>query len=130
MGAREAVWRDAVLAATALAIAGAMGACRAQSPQGAASGTMLQVSGDDSFRFSPAELRVRVGQPVAVEFQNTGQILHDFSTRGQARNVTVVATPGQTRRGTFTPASPGRYEFFCGQAGHEPAGMKGVLVIE
>jgi plastocyanin len=73
---------------------------------------------------------VRSGQAIEVEFVNEGNLLHDFSTRGQAANVTLVAAPSNSRRGTFTPAGPGRYEFFCGQAGHEAAGMKGTLLVE
>ncbi len=105
-------------------------ACAGGGAQSAKPGPAIRVSGDDNMRFTPAEIRVPAGQMATVEFVNTGQILHDFSTRGQPANVTIASPPGSPRRGTFTSASPGRYEFFCGQAGHEPAGMKGTLIVE
>jgi plastocyanin len=108
-------------------------ACGGGASGSTTAGPAIRVSGGsvaNEFSFTPAEVRVRAGQAATVEFYNTGQILHDFSTRGQAQNVTLVVAPGSSRTGTFTPADPGRSEFFCGQAGHEQAGMKGTLIVE
>lgn len=109
-------------------------ACSGEGTPGAANaGPAIRVSGgagDNEFSFTPSEIRVAGSHAILVEFVNEGKILHDFSTRGQAANVTLVAAPGSLRSGTFTPAGQGRYEFFCGQAGHEPAGMKGTLIVE
>ena len=102
------------------------GAAQTAKPAAAA----IRVAGDDTMRFMPNEIRVKAGQPATVEFVNQGQILHDLVTKNQAVDVAVASPPGTSRSGAFTPAGPGRYEFFCGQAGHEQAGMKGTIVVE
>lgn len=124
----QAVLTVGIVAATLSATA-----CGGGASGSAPAGPAIRVSGGSAaneFSFTPAEVRVRAGQAATVEFSNTSQLLHDFSTRGQAQNVTLVAAPGSSRTGTFTPADSGRYEFFCGQAGHEQAGMKGTLIVE
>jgi plastocyanin len=96
----------------------------------AAGGPTIKVGGTDQMRFNPAEIKVKAGETINIEFVNEGQILHDLTTRGQATNAYLVATPKGSRTGAFTAAVAGTYEFFCGQAGHEQAGMKGTLIVE
>jgi plastocyanin len=120
----------AVLVALALGLAMAGGACGGRAGPAAPAGPLVRVSGDDTFRFAPEEIRVPAGQTITVEFANRGRIPHDFTTRSQSRNVSIVVQGAATGRGTFVPASPGRYEFVCAQPGHEAAGMKGVLIVE
>jgi uncharacterized cupredoxin-like copper-binding protein len=43
--------------------------------------------------------------------------------------VHVAAAPGATGTVTFTPTSPGTYEYFCTVAGHKEAGMVGTLTV-
>jgi plastocyanin len=141
------VWRKALHVGCPLASRGtaalAMGilagglsvaACGGAGSPGAANARpAIRVSGggaNSEFSFTPSEIRVAAGQAIQVEFVNEGKLLHDFSTRGQSANVTLVAAPGSSRSGTFTSDTQGRYEFFCGQAGHELAGMKGTLIVE
>jgi uncharacterized cupredoxin-like copper-binding protein len=47
-----------------------------------------------------------------------------------AQPVKLTAQPGQTTSVTFTVDKPGNYTFFCGQPGHEGAGMKGTITIQ
>jgi plastocyanin len=99
---------------------------------GAAGGARtIQIVGDDSFRFAPAEIRVKPNEKVTLRLRNTGVLVHDLYTRGQTADAKIEAAPGQSASGTFIAAAqPGRYEFYCAQPGHEQAGMKGTIIIE
>ena len=64
--------------------------------------------------YSPAVIRVRVGQPVRLEFdrRDSGScteevVLGDFGLR-------VFLPPGKTTPVEFTPTHSGTYEFACG----------------
>ena len=64
--------------------------------------------------YSPAVIRVRVGQPVRLEFdrRDTGScteevVLGDFGIR-------AFLPPGKTTAVEFTPTHSGTYEFACG----------------
>ena len=79
------------------------------------------------FEFSPAEIRVRKGEPVVLEITSEdvkhGFTLPDFGVR-------VDVKPGTVNRVSFTPDKAGRFTFacdvFCG-AGHEE--MSGTVIV-
>jgi Cu+-exporting ATPase len=79
--------------------------------------------------FQPADLRVRAGETVVLEFTNDDPIFHDWEVTGLA-NVDAGARPGQTQRIRFTIDRPGTYVVECTVAGHAEAGMVGRLVVE
>jgi Cu+-exporting ATPase len=79
--------------------------------------------------FQPADLRVRAGETVVLEFTNDDPIFHDWEVTGLA-NVDAGARPGQTQRIRFTIDKPGTYVVECTVAGHAEAGMVGRLVVE
>jgi len=101
-------------------------------------------------KFDQTSFEVTAGQPVKLTYANQGALEHDFSI--QAIAVTNVhesgdhlhhdmgSTPmpdlhvaigaGQTVVLTFTPTTPGTYEFFCAIAGHKDAGMTGQLIVK
>ena len=107
----------------------------------------------DDFSFSPAQIEVRVGEPVRIIFNNEGALEHDWSiTHIAATNVHeesdhsdahgdhmhgmgddpdlhVSAMPGHSGRLEFTPTEAGTYEITCTVAGHHEAGMVGTLVV-
>lgn len=80
-----------------------------------------------SFRFRPAEIRVRLGDDVAATLTSL-DVLHDFTI--DELDAHVAAGPGETATGGFTVNKPGRYGYYCSVPGHRQAGMEGVLVVE
>ena len=104
------------------------------------------------FAFAPAALTVKAGQPVTINLQNQGAVEHDWSVReieitGEAKSsgdahsghmmgvmrnqpkLHLVAAIGGKSTLTFTPSTPGTYEFYCTVAGHKDAGMVGTLMV-
>jgi plastocyanin len=93
-----------------------------------AGATKLQVTAR-SVAFTPADLHVRAGETVVLEFTNDDQIFHDWEVVGLA-NVDAGARPGQTQRIRFTIDEPGTYVVECTVVGHAAAGMVGTLVVQ
>lgn len=119
----------------------------AAGPQAA---TEVKVQASD-FSFSPATIIVPAGEPVTVQFENTGLVEHDFvidqidvsgveaSDSGPAQHhgghqpefdLHVFAGTGDAAVLKFTALKPGTYEIFCSIEGHREAGMIGKLVVE
>ena len=137
-----------VLVCTALMLV-ACGGNTAQSTSGTPSLTVTVEASE--FKFTPARIELKAGQPIKITFRNKGTVEHDFSVaKIQVRsssasrsssaghdmsNMTtkpdlhVSAEVGGTGTLEFTPAQSGTYEFFCTVAGHKEAGMMGSLVI-
>ncbi len=110
---------------------------QASSPSGSAAapaaGTQqVTVKSMDTMKFDPIALTVKAGQPIQLTLDNSGaQIPHDFDmTEGVSQPVKISAQPGQKATTTFTIDKPGTYSYFCGQPGHEQAGMKGTLTVQ
>jgi plastocyanin len=80
-------------------------------------------------RFEPADLHVRVGDIVVVQFTNDDPVFHDWRVVGLA-NVDAGARPGQTQRIRFRADTPGTYRIECTVTGHAEAGMTGTLVVD
>lgn len=105
------------------------------------------------FSFSPADLTVKVGEKVEIEFKNFGVVEHDFNivdlpvsgeitAHGDEHTlatshdhdahdnaVHVVAKAGNMGHLIFTPSQAGEYLITCTVAGHKEAGMVGKLVV-
>lgn len=81
----------------------------------------------EGLSFTPDELRVSVGEDIAVVLTSEdGQ--HDFTIDDLDAHVAVG--PGDTARGGFSASDPGRYDFYCSVPGHRAGGMEGVLIVE
>lgn len=80
-----------------------------------------------AFRFEPAQLSVRAGQPINIALTST-DILHDFTVEGQ--DFHLAADAGQTTAGGLTIDRPGIYTVYCSVTGHREAGMELVLTVE
>jgi Cu+-exporting ATPase len=93
-----------------------------------ANATRLEITAR-SVAFTPADLHVRAGETVVLEFTNDDPIFHDWEVVGLA-NVDAGARPGQTQRIRFSIGEPGTYVVECTVAGHAEAGMVGTLVVE
>ena len=100
--------------------------------------------------FSPTSMRLTVGQPVTMSFENRGSTTHDLTILGGIRvselvvtdalaggahvmgvtnPVRVAASPGNTAKIAFVPVSAGVYPVICTEAGQKEAGMVGVLTV-
>ena len=116
------------LGAIALASLGLAGGVMAADRIIDANATKLEVTAQ-RVAFTPADLRVRAGETVVLEFTNDDPIFHDWEVTGLA-NVDAGARPGQTQRIRFTIDEPGTYVVECTVEGHAEAGMVGSLVVE
>lgn len=105
------------------------------------------------FSFSPADLTVKVGETVEIEFKNLGVVEHDLNVEalpvtgevtshgdqhelatthdhGAAEKVVhVLAKAGNMGHLIFTPSQAGEYLITCTVAGHKEAGMVGKLIV-
>lgn len=80
----------------------------------------------DAFRFSPEEVTVRQGEPIAIELDAV-DLEHDYVSDELALHVHAGA--GETQRGGFTATTPGTYVVYCSIPGHREAGMEGRIVV-
>jgi cytochrome c oxidase subunit 2 len=80
------------------------------------------------FVYTPAEIVLRTGQPVVLEFESL-DFIHGFNIPDL--KIRADLPPGQITRVRLTPPKPGVYDFlcdnFCG-AGHEQ--MNGKIVVK
>jgi plastocyanin len=76
--------------------------------------------------FTPTELTVRVGEPVAISLTSHNA---DHDLTSDDLNLHVFAPAGSSAVGGFTAERPGTYEFYCSVAGHKQAGMVGTIVV-
>ena len=79
------------------------------------------------FEFTPGEIIVKKGEPVAIEIKSE-DVKHGFSLPDF--NIRMEINPGQTSVVRFTPDKAGQFTFacniFCG-SGHED--MSGTLIV-
>ncbi len=84
-----------------------------------------------SFRFSPSTLKVRAGQPIRLELQNTDVLRHQFAVDNS--DVEALLASGISQRLDFVISKPGTYIFACNineEGSHRAAGMVGTLIVE
>ena len=94
-----------------------------------------------SFKFAPAVLQLKAGQPVLLHLENVSSGGHDFTARDFFAAAAVRPTDaGKIRRGSIEVGShdsvevalmpkAGRYPLRCGHAFHSILGMKGSIVV-
>ena len=82
----------------------------------------------DGMRFVRDEVRVKAGQPVTLRIINRDGYAHAFDI--DVFDIHAPLAANEVREFTITPEQPGRYDFYCGVPGHQPAGMVGVLIVE
>jgi len=121
---REAAFLGAV-ALAALGVAGGVMAADRWIDRGA---THLAIVARDA-RFTPADIRIDVGQTVVLSFTNQDAVFHDWEVQGLA-NVDAGARPGQTQKIRFRIDEPGSYQIVCTVPGHAEAGMAGTLIVD
>jgi uncharacterized cupredoxin-like copper-binding protein len=93
-----------------------------------ASALTVNLNALDTFRYDPAAITAKVGQPVHVVLANKGVLEHSFVV--DQFNVKLEHVQGGASNDvTFTPTQPGTYVFYCDTPGHKEAGMVGTLVV-
>ena len=125
---------DAVLAA------GLIAAC-ASSHAGAQAGAEQRVT-LSNFDFTPHELHLRAGQPVALVLANVASGGHDFSApeffaaaRIEPADAALVSrgevdVPGGATRTIHLVPAAGSYKLTCTHTMHAMFGMKGTIVVD
>lgn len=108
----------------------------------------IEITMDDSMRFTPAQVSVKAGETVRFFVKNSGKVQHEMVIGTTAElqehaemmrkmpgmqhadaNMIAVA-PGKRGGMVWQFTKPGRYEFACLIPGHLEAGMKGVINVE
>jgi uncharacterized cupredoxin-like copper-binding protein len=108
----------------------------------------IEITMDDSMRFTPSQISVKAGETVRFFVKNSGKVQHEMVIGTTAElqehaemmrkmpgmqhaDANMIALAPSKRGGMvwqFTKA--GRYEFACLIPGHLEAGMKGVINVE
>lgn len=79
------------------------------------------------FEYSPAEITVKKGVPVTLEF-TTSDVEHGFNCPELKINADIK--PGAKADVTFTPEKVGRFSYFCDvKCGSGHRDMKGTIVV-
>ena len=86
----------------------------------------LRVSARE-FSFSPAEIRLRVGEAVNVVFDNQGSMFHTMTISGLG--VDLRANDGDQIGAALPGDRAGSYPFICMVSGHADAGMRGTVIV-
>jgi plastocyanin len=89
-----------------------------------------------TYYFKPNRVIVKAGQPVelAIHFKSLF-VPHNFSCNHADAGIEINKSAGfmsfrRTKRVTFTPKTPGEYDFYCGVGKHMMKGMTGTLVVQ
>ena len=93
---------------------------------GGAGGSTVRMT---EFAYEPAAFTATVGQPLRLNLQNGGSVIHDFHVRG-LDVASPKVQPGQSMSFEFTPSRAGTFEVFCEEPGHEAGGMTGTLTVQ
>ncbi len=99
--------------------------------------------------YEPQSIEVTAGRPVTLTLVNEGALEHDFnitkilvtdvhdSNEGghaghddASSDLHTSVEPGGRSTLTFTPTTPGTYDFYCSVPGHREAGMVGQLSVK
>ena len=91
-----------------------------------------------NFRYAPATIQLRAGQPVTLTLVNNANGSHDFTAKEffRASAIRAGAAPGgrvelkahEMRSITLVPAA-GTYKLHCGHFMHSAFGMTGRIVV-
>ena len=81
------------------------------------------------FKFSPATLTVKKGEPIKLTLKNVGKMPHDFVVDELGIRTKKIAG-GDTDTIVFTPEQAGVFEYYCSVGSHRAMGMVGKITIE
>lgn len=78
--------------------------------------------------FEKPEVRVRMGKSITLRIVNRDGYAHSFDMDDFDVHKPLAAK--EIAEIVIAPERPGRYTFYCGTPGHQPAGMTGVLIVD
>lgn len=87
----------------------------------------IEISGSE-FKYEPATMTAKVGQPVTVVYKNVGKYPHDFVIDELGVKSQVIKS-GETDSFIFTPTKTGTFSFYCSLPNHLERGMKGTFIV-
>ena len=108
----------------------------------------IKVVMSDAMRFTPDEIRVKVGDVIRFEHTNSGQLMHEFVLGTQKildehaelmkkfpnmehdEPYMAHVAPGKTGVVLWQFSKAGTFSFGCLIPGHYDAGMKGQVIVE
>ena len=109
----------------------------------------IQVSMLDTFRYQPAEVTVDLGETIAFEVTNDGELPHEFvlgdrafqddheaTMQGMGDEVptdepfAISVQPRESKSVVWSFSEPGTFEFACHFVGHYDAGMIGTIFVQ
>ena len=109
----------------------------------------IRVSMFDTFYYQPAELSVEMGETIAFEVTNEGEVPHEFVLGDQAfqeeheaemtdmgddlppdETFALSVQPSETETLAWTFNQAGTFEYACHVIGHYDAGMFGRISVE
>lgn len=106
----------------------------------------IEVTMDDSMRYSPSEITAQAGETVRIVARNAGQVDHELvigsddairehaqamkKGDGHAHGSSAISVkPGHSGELVIKVSEPGTLQFACLVPGHYEAGMRGVLKV-
>jgi cytochrome c oxidase subunit 2 len=92
-----------------------------------AQGRVIDIKATE-YRFEPARIEVKKGEPVTIRFTNVGKEKHEWEMDSFGQEIKAIE-PGQTREVTFTPDKTGTFEYACHVDEHYEKGMFGFLLV-
>jgi uncharacterized cupredoxin-like copper-binding protein len=130
-----------MLPAAVIAVGLLLGACGDDDEEGASPSSVVTEASE--YQFDPESWTVPAGETFSVEFQNVGDLEHewvvidlgeDIESESEFREdlalLEVEAPGGESATGEFTIDEAGTYQVVCAISGHFDAGMEGSLVVE
>jgi uncharacterized cupredoxin-like copper-binding protein len=105
-------------------------ACNGDNDNGVGNGDDYDIEMGEMY-FDPDSISAGTGESVTLNFDNVGNVLHDFTIDDfNGERVHVEVQPGDSDSITLTmPDSAGEWEFYCTVPGHYEAGMHGTLTV-
>lgn len=107
----------------------------------------IQLSGDDTMRYKPAQITVKQGETIRFVMRNNGQAMHEIvigtldelkqhaelmqKNPGMEHDEPYMAhvAPGKTGQIVWTFDKAGEFHFGCLVPGHFEAGMRGTITV-
>lgn len=100
----------------------------ASGQEGAVPSGAITIAGSE-FKYEPAAISAKVGEPVTVVYENVGQYPHNFVV-DELGVMSQTIKAGETGTFTFTPSKAGTFAFYCSLPNHRERGMAGVITVE
>lgn len=82
-----------------------------------------------NYRFEPARIEVRKGEPITIRLRNMGTEKHEWELEAFHVEIRPI-DPGKTGTVTFTPDRTGTFQYVCEVDGHKQKGMIGYLIVK